>query len=83
MRSRIAETVHAYRVNPPPLPADEVLEALAFSTGSRATISSSSGAASTGCRAATPPPTRSRIGSRRSCATPPCASCGAGANSWS
>lgn len=30
MRGRVAEIVHAYRSNPPPLPADEVREAVAF-----------------------------------------------------
>jgi glutamate dehydrogenase len=30
MRSRIAEIVHNYRLNPPPLPEDEVKEAIAF-----------------------------------------------------
>jgi glutamate dehydrogenase len=30
MRTRVAEAIHAYRTNPPPLPADEVAEALAF-----------------------------------------------------
>jgi len=30
MRSRITTVVHAYRTNPPPLPADEIAEAVAF-----------------------------------------------------
>lgn len=30
MRARIAEAVHAYRSNPPPLPSDETAEAIAF-----------------------------------------------------
>src|SRR3954452_7163261 len=30
MRTRIAEAIYSYRANPPPLPADEVSEAIAF-----------------------------------------------------
>ncbi|HEX8664169.1 MAG TPA: NAD-glutamate dehydrogenase, partial [Beijerinckiaceae bacterium] len=30
MRARVTEAIHAYRTNPPPLPTDEVAEALAF-----------------------------------------------------
>nr|WP_245421958.1 NAD-glutamate dehydrogenase [Alsobacter soli] len=30
MRGRIAEAIHAYRSNPPPLPADEIAEAIAL-----------------------------------------------------
>ena len=80
---RIVEAIEAYRANPPPLPADEVAEALAFLEWLRPTTSPSSACANTACRRATPPPIPSRRPASAFCAIRPCGCCAAAGNSSS
>ncbi len=70
MRGRITEVIQAYRANPPPLPEDEVTEALHSSNGLPATTSPCSACAPIAFRTATSPPIRSRAPASASCAIP-------------
>ena len=71
MRTRIAEAIYSYRANPPPLPADEVSEAVAFLDWLADDNFTFLGMREYRLPRATPPPIRSRHPASACCATPP------------
>ncbi len=81
MRARIADIVASYRLTPPPLPADEVAEAVAFLEWLADDNFTFLGVREYRLPRATSPPIRSRDRASASCATRPCGCCAAGANS--
>ena len=82
MRARVTEIVHNYRLNPPPLPEDEVKEAIAFldwiARDNFTFLGMREYRLPSGDTAADP----SRARASASCAIRPCACCGAAASSW-